>query len=266
MKSNFTASQIIFIISFILLYTPAWAGTALKAQLLNPFNKSAWTNLELSIDNDKVRMDFRGPYSHGSLIYDRDTSLLTVVDHIHKIVYQVGSAELAGLKIMGNLAFARMKAQWANATGQAHRDFESAQRDIQALFNGTPVLKAKGVAKDGFTCDEYVTKLEGKSGREVWVTLPDAAGMGLEDFNTCRSLVHLALELFGSGLSEMGADTLSFQQQLDGQALPVDAVLYVRGRVAGTFKVKSISTKSFDPGTFDPPARYQFRGLMDVIK
>lgn len=244
-------------------FHPAWAGTAIQAQLLNPFNPAALTSLDLSVDNDKARVDFKGPSAHGSLIYDRESSLLTLVDHVHQVTYQVGSAELMALKIAGNLAFSNLVEKWSRSGNPNHRNFEQAKASMAALFNGTPVLKTQGASKDGFTCDEYRTRLAGRNGRDVWVTSPDIAGMGAEDFNTCRSFVHLALDLFGDALSQMGADTLSFQQKLDGQVFPVHSEVYVKGRMTGLFRVKSIASRSFAAGFFDPPSRYALKGIMD---
>ena len=59
---------------------PALAGTAIKAHVQSFTPVNSWTNVEVSIDSDRMRLDFKGPTAHGSLIYDRDSSQLTVVD------------------------------------------------------------------------------------------------------------------------------------------------------------------------------------------
>src|ERR1039457_4614287 len=79
---------------------PAWAGTDVKARLESYSQKEAWVNVEAFITDERLRLDFKGPWSHGSLIYDRESSLLTVVDHLHKTVLALTQENQTALKLI----------------------------------------------------------------------------------------------------------------------------------------------------------------------
>lgn len=241
------------------------AGTAIKVHVQSFTPVNSWTNVDVSIDSDRMRLDIKGPTAHGSLIYDRDSSQLTVVDHLRKVFFQFSSTEQLALKLLAGTTAAHIQGQLSTAQGNGAKDWETARRDIIALFNGQPTLKAKGVALGSFTCDEWVSGSHAKYGREVWVTSPMAAGMSDEDYHTYRSLLHLGLDLFGDALTQFGADTAAVQQDLLGEDLPVAAVLYVQGKMVCKYRVMSIRPQTFTAGAFDPPVHYQLKSLMDVV-
>jgi hypothetical protein len=246
----------------------AWAGTAIQAQFQDFGHKGALTNLKISIESDKMRVDFRGSASHGSLIYDRDTSLLTVVDHLHQAIYQITPADQFGIKLLAGITAARIQGRLSAGQGKVPKDWKMARQDILAFFSVNPILKTKGVSMEGFPCDEYGTDSNTDYGREFWVTTPESAGMNAEDFHTYRSLLHLGLDLFGDALSQLGVDTTALQQDWLGEELPVAEVLQVRGKMACKFSIKNIRPQSFAPEAFNPPAGYGVKSLVEsaIIK
>jgi hypothetical protein len=245
---------------------PVLAGTALKADLLNLSHKDAWVDLNASISGNKVKLDFKGPWANGSLIYDKKSSLLTVVDHLYKEVINLGYGSQTGIKIFLSLFSGQMKKQVSNSDNAAKRAFDMAQENAKALINGTPALVKKGARMNNFTCDEYATELEGKKAREIWTATPEKAGMNAEDFDTLAAMLRLAAELGSPLLDQFGADKKALLKNLSEPQLPVAARLYVMGKNSTRFKISSIKTKTFEDSVFSPPAGYKTLGLLDLMR
>lgn len=244
----------------------AFAGTALNARLQSYSSPKAWVDVITSIDHDKLRMDFKGPSSNGSLIYDRETSQLTLVDHFRKTVLALTSDNQAAIKLLLNIFSGRLKDQADGADAATRRSFYLARDNARAFFNGLPRLKEKSTRVAGFLCDEYDTLLKGKKAREVWVTSPSVAGMDAEDYNTLRSLAHLTVDLCGTLLAQWGADTGPFLQDLMGTELPIQEVIYSKDKPSSLIKVLGIHSQTFTDAAFNPPADYQVLSLLDLIK
>jgi hypothetical protein len=245
---------------------PLWAGIGLKARLESYTYQDAWVEVEAAIGDGQLRLDFRGPWSHGSLIYDRENSLVTVVDDLHKTILPLTQDNQTALKLIGVVAADRLQKEITGSRESAQKAYEMAEENARAFFNGAPVLKNQGVQKEGFACDEYRTDLDGKRAREVWVTTPEKVGMSEEDYSTLRSLVHLIVDLCGGELAQWGVDTTQFQAGLLQPQLPVLAVLYAKGKPSSRFQILRVRTRDFSPRTFDPPAGYQTLSLFDIIK
>ncbi|HEY5038595.1 MAG TPA: hypothetical protein VIJ93_05930, partial [bacterium] len=77
---------------------------------------------------------------------------------------------------------------------------------------------------------------------------------------------HLALDLFGNGLAQLGADQTAYPALFLGPELPVLSILYTRGKPSSRFEIVSLRPQSFDPEIFDPPTSYQPMGLLDILK
>ena len=259
---------------FLAVFTlRAQAGTLLKVHLQSDMDAKAWVNAEFFIEDGHLRLDFEGPWSHGSLIYDRETAIVTVVDHLHKSVLTLTPSDQTAVKLFLAINASQLRSQSSGSDEKARRAYAIAAKNAQAFFNGTPRLKAKGERVEGFTCDEYVTDRpggdpDGPAGkmREVWVTTPEAAGMNTEDYNTLRSLAHLALDLSSDELEALGAELTGFQQALSDSNLPLQAVLYTKGKPSARFKVLSLKPASPKGDSFTPPAGYTILGLMDLVR
>jgi hypothetical protein len=199
------------------------------------------------------------------LIYDRDSSLLTVVDDLHKTILPLTQDSQTALKLLGTIASARLQNAGALQANGA-RILQLVRQNAKAFFNGVPALKGQGVQKEGFTCDDYLTDVEGKKTREVWMTTPEQAGMNAEDYNTLRSLAHLALGLCEDELTDWGADTTDFKQGFNVPQMPVREVLYLKGRPSCLFQIRGIQPQDFGPETFAAPAGYKISSLLDILK
>ena len=245
---------------------PASAGTSVKAILESLTRKTAWVNLTASIDNGRMRLDFEGPTAHGALIYDRESSLLTLVDHLHKTTLSLSPENQAAVKLLLAVFSGRLSGQIEGQDAAVDQAYELAKENAQAFFNGDPKLEKKGVSRAGFTCDEYVTDLLGAKAREVWVTTPSKAGISTEDYNTFRSLVHLMLDLGAPVLAQLGVDADGFEQNLSDPQWPVAEVLYAKAKASVSFKIVDLRPQSFIDGIFSPPQRYRILSLMDLLK
>jgi hypothetical protein len=248
-----------FILLLIGWAAPAWAGTEVKARLESYSDKKAWVDVEAFITGESLRLNFRGPSSHGSLIYDRESSLVTIIDDLHKTVLPLTQTNQSTLKFLGTIALAKSQGNSADKT------YQMVQENARVFFNGVPVLKDKGVRKEGFTCDGYRTDLEGKKAREVWVASPEQVGMSLVDYDTLRGLAHLAVDLCDNALAQWGADTATFQQNLYTPQMPVLEILYAKGKSSSRFQILRISSQAFSAGTFDSPAGYRTLSLMELL-
>ena len=244
---------------------PLWAGTELKAHLESYSDKKAWVDVEASIGDGHLRLNFVGPWAHGSLLYDRDSSLLTIVDDFHKTALPLSQNNQAALKLVATIASAKFEGQ-ADGSKSGAKALKMVRENAQAFFNGIPTLRAKGIRKDGFTCDSYVTEWEGKRAREVWVTNPDQTGMAGEDYNTLRALAHLVVEFCGDELVRWGADTDAFKQGFNDPQLPVYEILYLKGKPSSLFQILSVSPQEFGEETFRPPDGYQTLSLLDILQ
>jgi len=251
-------------LSLLAWASPATAGTSVKAYLESLSRKNAWVKVEASIDQGRMRLDFEGPTANGELLYERDSSLLTLVDHLHKTILPLSAENQEAIKLLLTLFSGKLKDQASDPS--ARQVYQLATENAQAFFNGAPRLEKKDVTESGFTCDEYVTDLAGTKAREVWVTTPDKAGMNLEDYNTFRSLAHLAVEVGSPLLAQLGADMEGFQQNLADPQWPVFETLYYKGKASARYKVLSLHAQSFNDGVFQPPQRYQVLGLMDLLQ
>ena len=261
-----TRENILFLWLCMAMTAPLRAGTLLEARLQSLQYKDAWVDLRLSVGQDLARVDVKGPWTHGSLLYRRDNSLVTVVDHIHRTVLAVPPGSQEAIRLLGGLAAAKWKAEKEGGDGGPGDVYRLIHENVGSLFNGTPRLKKKDVRLDGFDCDDYVTDGEKGEAREVWVTTSGRIGMATEDYNTLRSLVHLAVDLASGELAPWGADTAAFQRRLAGSALPVRAVYYAGGKPSARFRMLSVRSESFPAGTFDPPAGYRTLGFWDLLR
>ncbi len=259
-------AKLLLFICFFSPLAPLWAGTELKAYVECYADKQAWVNLRVSISDDHLKIHFNGPWCLGALVYDRETSEITVMDDIKKTVFTLTHDNQAALKFMANLASGKLIAGIAGSTPSAKKTYAMVTENARSFFNGVPVLKEKGDSKGNFTCDLYETDIDGVKAREVWVTSPEDAGIGGEDLDTFRSLVHLMVDLCGDELSQLGADTTTFQQVLSSSALPVYANLYAKGKRSCNFQMLGVRTRTFDPNDFVPPANYRVLTLLDMIK
>ena len=155
-----------------LIGSPSWAGTVIQASLQSFADKQAWADLDISIDQGKLRLDFQGPWSHGSFIYARETSWFTVVDGIHGTILTITPADQSVLKMLGALAFGIAESRADKGDWNGRKTFGIIRKNVRALFNGTPLLQTKGILRAGMACDQFATRLDGEKVREVWSTVP----------------------------------------------------------------------------------------------
>jgi hypothetical protein len=248
------------------LALPVWAGSEMKVQLESTSHKYAWVNVDVLIEGGQLRLNFQGPWSRGSLIYDKTTSGMIIVDDINKIVLPINSTTQTAFKMMGRVASGGIKGQMEGALPSVKMAYHLVEVNAQALFNGDSVLKRKNFPMDGFKCDLYETDSEGKKNREVWMTPLKATGMNSDDYQTLWSLVEQVVDLLGSELKQLGADTGPFLGSYSNLQIPIHAGLFVNNKLSCRFKVIKIQSRTMDSGTFDPPADYQTLSLLEMIK
>lgn len=243
------------------------AGTEVKAYLQSTKDADYWVNVKASIQQGQMRLDWKGPWAKGSLFYDRDSSQVALADPIHRTVLLLPAADQTTLKLMLALLAGSLKEKVDSAGPGARRTYGLAAQNAVAFFNGTPQLEKKGAPDGSFSCDEYVAYGPyGDKMREVWVTDSDGTPLAGEDYNTFRSLAHLALDLSSSLAAQLGADTSAFEQNFSGADFPVREVLYAKGRPSLRFKVLGIQARDFDAATFQLPRDYKMMGLIDLLR
>ena len=239
----------------------------MKAFLQSTCDPSDWVNIQASIQQGQMRLDWKGPQARASLLYDRDSSRITFMDPIHKTLFSLPSEDQTTLKLALVLFAAELKKKADGANPETRHALDLAAKNAQAFFNGVPQLEKKSVQVGGFSCDKWVTS--GKTGgkmREVWITPYPGTGMAVEDYNTLRSLAHLALDLASPLLNQWEVDSGIFEQNFYGSDFPVEEALYVKGKSSARFKVLGIQTRTFGLETFQLPSGYQTLGLLDLLK
>jgi hypothetical protein len=243
------------------------AGTEVKAFLQSSTGQSDWVNVHASIQQGQMRLDWKGPWSKGSLLYDRETSQVSLVDPLHRSVFLLPSADQTTLKLVLALFAGQLKKKADGADAETRRNLALFAKNAQSFFNGVPQLEKKDGSVGSFSCDTYVTNdAKGGKMREVWVTSSEATGMDAEDYNTFRSLAHLSLDLSDPLLSQWGADTGTFEQNFSVSDFPIQEVLYVKGRTSAKFKVLSVRSRGFGPETFQLPNGCKTLGLLDLLR
>jgi hypothetical protein len=243
------------------------AGTQVKAFLQSLSGQADWVNAQVSIQQGQMRVDWKGPRTKGALLYDRETSQVSLVDPFHKSVFVLPATDQTTLKVVLALFAGQLRKQADGADPSTRSTLELMAKNARAFFNGTPQLEKKGDPAGGFPCDTYLTRdPKGFRMREVWVTPAQGTGMGDEDYNTFRSLAHLSMDLTGSLLGQWGADTESFEQNFSGSDLPVQEVVYVKARPSLKFKILGVQARDFGPETFQLPGGYKTLGLLDLLR
>ena len=94
------------------LELPVFGGSEMKVRLESTSHKYAWVNVDVLIENGQLRLNFQGPWSRGSLIYDKTTSGMVIVDDINKIVLSINSNTQTAFKMMGRVASGVLKDKW----------------------------------------------------------------------------------------------------------------------------------------------------------
>jgi len=249
------------------LVPPLQAGTEVKAFLQGYSGGKDWVNVLLSVQQDQLRLDWKGPLSKGYLLYDRDSSQIALVDSRRRSLFVLPAADQATLKLALALFAGQLHKKADNADAATRRNLEMAAKNARSFFNGAPQPEKEGETVGGFSCDSYLTRDEqGGKTRETWVAPPEKAGMPAEDYNTFRSLSHLVISLCDPLLTEWGADTVTFSGNLSGSDFPIQELLYVKGGLSAKYKTLSVRSKDFDPGLFQPPTDYKSLGLLDLLK
>lgn len=253
---------------FLLGFAPSLhAGTEVKAFLQSYSGQADWVNVQASTQENKLRVDWKGPRSKGSLLYDRDTSQISLVDPIHHSLFLLPAGDQTTLKLVLALFAGQLKKKEDSMDAVTQHNLELVAKNARAFFNGVPRLEKKDTPVGNFSTDVYLTRYtQGGRMREVSVTPFQGTNMLEEDYNTFRSLAHLCLDLSGPLLSQWGVDTGVFEQNFSGSDLPIQETLYVKGRVSMRFKVLGIQARDFEPGIFQPPDEYKPLGLLDLLK
>lgn len=251
---------------FLSLAVPLQAGTALKAFLRDYSSPGDWVNVQVSIQQGQTRLNWKGPLSKGSLFYDRDTGKVSLVDPLHRSIFVLSVGDQTTLKLALALFAGRLRKKADGADAATRRALNLVAGNARAFFNGTPQLEIKDGLLRGFSCDTYLTRdAAGGRMREVWVTPSQATILAGEDYNTLRTLAHLACDLGSPLLDEWGADTGDFGQNFYGSDLPIQEVLYVKGKASFQFKVLGIESRDFEPSVFQLPEGYKTLGLLDLL-
>lgn len=242
------------------------AGTEVKAFLQGYSGRENWVNVRLSVQQDQLRLDWKGPLSKGSLFYDRDSSQIALVDSLHHSLFLLPASDQATLKLALALLAGQQQKQ-AGGDAATRSNLEWAAKNTRSFFNGTPQLQKEGLSVGRFSCDAYLTSDgQGEKMRETWLTPPEKAGMPPEDYNTFRSLAHLILDIFDPLLTQWGADTVTFKENLAGSDFPIQELIYVKGRLSAKYKTLGVQAKDFDTGLFQVPTGYKSLGLLDLVK
>ncbi len=252
-------------IVLICLSSPLFGGTEIHALAEGFSFEKAWIDLLATVDDGHVKIHFQGPWCQGALIYDRESSQLTIVDDLRKTVLILTQENQAALKLIGAVTSGKLISHIAGSTPSAQKTFLLVKDNVQAFFNGPADLKKSAVLKSGFTCDDFQAYFGGQKCREVWVTGPESAGIDVEDFNTLRSLGHLLLDLSSSTLNQLGADPTNIQQDLSSSIFPICEDLYSNGKHSGRFQVIKIRSGTINPGVFTTPSKYKIRSLLDLM-
>jgi hypothetical protein len=245
---------------------PLWAGSEVKARLESTANLNAWVEIDVLIDQGKARLNFQGPFSRGSLIYDKNTEDIVIVDDLNRMVIPIGSAAQSTFKMAGYMASSSLKHQAENGIPSVRMAYRLAEDNAQALFNGEGMLKQKNIHMDGFLCDQYQTVVKGEKVRDVWMTPLTSTGISSDDYRTLWNLTEKAIDLLAPELKQMGVDPDLFLRSYSNLQFPVHAGLFVKGKLSCRYKTQEVHSRTVDTDAFLPPAGYRTMSLMGLIQ
>ena len=258
--------NIFFLLLLLGWAAPLWAGSEIMLRLESTSDKNAWVNLDALVQDGQVRVNFLGPWSRGSLIYNQKTSVVTIVDDLNKFIVPVSQADQTAFKMMSYLGAGKIKGQVAGANDSVKLAYQLAEENARALFNGSPTLTGTNIRMDGFLCDLFETKTGAVKNRQVWMTPREGTGITAEDYDTIWSLTQQMVDLLGYEITSLGADTTAFLQGFSDFEFPVHIALYADGKLSSRFKVIKILQRNLTAAAFDPPAGYQTLSLVDMVE
>lgn len=246
---------------------PAYSGTRAACRFTGPGdNPNAAPGVVLSIQGNQARLDIQVYPWNASLLYDRSSGVLTVLDHVMHTYDEYGSAKR--MMVRGALGMAlrvndmRLK-NGGNPADVKLRDQLAAS--IQTVFGGTFHKTASGRKVGNWTADLY----EEKNGAVLLSAGALASSKAMssgEDWETWKSFLQVLLETGRGGLVYFGADEDHLEAWPGFQGFPVSLSWREGGKVVYRFQVVTLENKTLDAKLFAPPAEYKPQSMLDLLK
>jgi hypothetical protein len=262
----------LYVMAFLLglaLWMPGvvTAGTEAACRFVGPGDSpSTPPAIFLFTQGDKLRVDIKVPPWRASVLYDRSTQILTVLDHVAHTYDEIGSGKRMMLRNALGLGLRVNDMRLSN--GGPEQDVKL--RDhlasaIKTVFNTTFHKTASNRMVGPWTADLY-QGMNGKVELDA-ATMPQAKAMpNTEDWATWKDFLHVAFDTGKGGLVYYGADDSKLSVWPGFQGFPLGISWHEGSKVVYRFQVVSLVSKPLKADLFAPPADYKEQNVMDLLK
>jgi hypothetical protein len=253
-------------LAVLLLPGFAFSGTVAAYRFVGPGDSpSAPPGVFIYDQGEKLRVDIKVQPWNASLLFDRSTKVLTVLDNVLHTYDDYGSAKR--MMIRSSLGVALrvndMRLKDGNEADQKLRD--QLARAIHIVFNSKFQKTASDRKINQWTVDLY----DGKKGYvqlSAAAMSKDKAMPNAQDWETWKEFMQILLETGRGGLEYFGAEESNLDAWPGFQGFPVSMTWREGTKVVYRLQATSIETKTLKSDLFVPPATYKEQSMLDLLK
>jgi hypothetical protein len=244
----------------------ALSGTVAAYRFVGPGDSpSAPPGVFIYDQGEKLRVDIKVQPWNASLLFDRSTKVLTVLDNVLHTYDDYGSAKR--MMIRSSLGVALrvndMRLKDGNEADKKLRD--QLARAIHVVFNSKFQKTASDCKINQWTVDLY----DGKKGYvqlSAAAMSKDRAMPNAQDWETWKEFMQILLETGRGGLEYFGAEESNLDAWPGFQGFPVSMTWREGTKVVYRLQATSIETKTLKNDLFAPPATYKEQSMLDLLK
>jgi len=217
------------------------------------------------LQNGRARVDLKVQPWNASLLYDRSTGVLTVLDHVMKTYDDYGTMKRMMIRGALPVALRANDARLKNGPEIDKQLRDEVAQGIKTVFATKFQKTASNRKVDRFVADLY----EAKKWNVVLsaATVSQAKAMpDKQDWETWKEFISVLLETGRSGFIYFGADEAGLDSWPGFQGFPVSLSWRERAKTVYRFQVVKLENKGLDNGLFAPPTDYKEQSILDLLR
>ena len=227
--------------------------------------------------NLRMQVPSPDPRQAGEIIFHGDSRELIVIDHAQRSYFVIDRASLEKISAQLDSATSQMEAALENVPAEQRAMMEKMMKSrmpAAAAKEPAPTeLKqtAERETKNGYPCVKYEVLRDGEKISELWVTNWGNIDGGDELARAFEGMSDLFRE-FSETASRATGKLGGLRPQIDAspfghvkamKGFPVLTREFENENVGSESALRSAKLQDFDPGAFDPPARYKRRKMFE---
>ncbi|GEM_PF-2071208 len=244
---------------------PLFAGTQVTATFKSPGLKPNGPNIQLSLQGTRLRLDLKAFPVDGTLLYDRSTGLLTVVDHYAKSYEEFGAAKRYFMGKTLQVGLGVYESRLDKAPQQQRDAWAKLRNTVRAVFAADFQGPTGSVRLAGKTGARYESNTNAGQSLSLTVARPEDLALGQGEWETWKSFCGLLRDSLGGGLTFFGADPDKLVSWPGVPGFPLGADWTDGSQQPFDVRIETVKTKSLSDGTFAPPVGYQATSLMNLL-